>query len=58
MAGYNCSEIYRRMRKEFGKRKFSIMAKTISEQMCRVFLFISQALLIKRTPVVFLIPGS
>ncbi len=50
MAGYNCSEIYRRMRKEFGKRKFSIMAKTISEQMCRAFLFISQALLIKKDP--------
>ena len=50
MAGYNCSEIYRRMRKEVGKRKFSIMAKTISEQMCRAFLFISQALLIKKDP--------
>ena len=50
MAGYNCSEIYRRMRKEFGKRKFSIMAKTISEQMCRAFIFISQALLIKKNP--------
>lgn len=50
MAGYNCSVIYRRMRKEFGKRKFSIIAKTISEKMCRAFLFISQALLIKKDP--------
>ena len=50
MAGYNCSEIYRRMSKELGKRKFSVMAKTISEQMCRAFLFISQALLIKKDP--------